>query len=342
MLAAVPLAILVVPGLAHLPAQILAGCLRWVGLAAALELTSAFGFLAVFALVFGERLTRRQKVVGGLRALSASTTLPGGSLTGPAVAAGPAGTRGGALRCVAGKSVAFALLTAAPGAATLVLLGAGLWLGWPAGPHRPVLTVLPAGLALVLLAAMWRLGRPSEPARGSDRAPVRSGPLGWMTHTARVVRDGSVHARGLVLTRDRRLVGAVAYYAFDNAVVWATFRAYGSAPPLGTIVMGYLVGSLGSAVPVPLGVGAAEGGLIGALVLYGAPFAPATRAVLIYRGISVGLPLALGGFGWACRWPPDPSGRRLGGSATRSPSIIRPRTSLSPRGTRAAPPAQAL
>jgi hypothetical protein len=54
--------------------------------------------------------------------------------------------------------------------------------------------------------------------------------------------------------------------------------------------MGYLVGSLGSALPLPAGLGLA-GGLIGALVLYGAPAAPAAAAVLLYRGITISLPL---------------------------------------------------
>lgn len=63
--------------------------------------------------------------------------------------------------------------------------------------------------------------------------------------------------------------------------------------------MGYLVGSLGSALPVPAGLGAVEGGLITALVLYGAPAAPAVGAVLLYRGVSLLLPLTLSGSAWA-------------------------------------------
>jgi uncharacterized membrane protein YbhN (UPF0104 family) len=64
-------------------------------------------------------------------------------------------------------------------------------------------------------------------------------------------------------------------------------------------VMGYLVGSLASAVPIPAGLGAVEGGLIGALVLYGAPAAQAVGAVLVYRGVSLLLPAGLGAGAWA-------------------------------------------
>jgi hypothetical protein len=104
----------------------------------------------------------------------------------------------------------------------------------------------------------------------------------------------------------------MAYYAFDNAVLWAAFHAYGNPPPLGVIVMGYLVGSLAAAAPVPGGVGAVEGGLIGALVLYGAPAAPAAGAVLLYRGISLGLALALGATAWAIKRVPGAAPPRTG------------------------------
>lgn len=128
----------------------------------------------------------------------------------------------------------------------------------------------------------------------------------WMTSSAQVVRDGAAEARRLLASGNWKLVTAsVAYYVFDNAVLWAAFRAYGSAPPLGAILMGYLVGSLAAAVPVPAGLGAIDGGLIGALVLYGAPGTSAVGAVLLYRGMSLGLPVALGAAAWAVKRPPD-------------------------------------
>ena len=63
--------------------------------------------------------------------------------------------------------------------------------------------------------------------------------------------------------------------------------------------MGYLVGSLAGALPIPAGLGVLEGGLIGSLVLYGAPAGPAAAAVLLYRGISLSVPVALGALGCA-------------------------------------------
>ena len=100
----------------------------------------------------------------------------------------------------------------------------------------------------------------------------------------------------LLSARDWKLLGVLAYYAADNAVLWATFKAFGHAhPPIATLVMAYLIGSAAGSLPVPGGIGVVEGGMIGLLVLYGAPAICAGVAVLAYRAVSTGLPLALGG-----------------------------------------------
>jgi uncharacterized protein (TIRG00374 family) len=114
-----------------------------------------------------------------------------------------------------------------------------------------------------------------------------------------VLRAGVADARLLVLAGNWKLIGAVGYYAFDNAVLWAAFHAYGRTPPFGVIVIGYVIGSLGAALPTPAGLGPAEGGLIGALVLLGAPAGPAAAAVLLYRAISLSCSLVPGALAWA-------------------------------------------
>ena len=51
------------------------------------------------------------------------------------------------------------------------------------------------------------------------------------------------------------IAGSIGYWAFDNAVLWATFHAFGLSPPLTVILMGYLIGQLGGLLPIPGGVG---------------------------------------------------------------------------------------
>ena len=79
------------------------------------------------------------------------------------------------------------------------------------------------------------------------------------------------------------LVGAIGYWAWDNAVLWATFHAFGVSVPLSIVLMGYLIGQLGGLLPLPGGIGGIDGGLIGTLIVYGAPAATTAAAVLAYR-----------------------------------------------------------
>jgi uncharacterized protein (TIRG00374 family) len=63
--------------------------------------------------------------------------------------------------------------------------------------------------------------------------------------------------------------------------------------------MGYLIGQLGGLLPIPGGIGGIDGGLIGTLIVYGAPAAETTAAVLGYRLILFWLPLIAGGIAFA-------------------------------------------
>jgi len=110
------------------------------------------------------------------------------------------------------------------------------------------------------------------------------------------VHDG-LRTTLFVLRRGDRLLiaGAVTYYAFDVAALGAAFQAFGGgAPPLGEFVLAYTIGHAGALLPTPGGVGGTEGGLIGMMVVYGAPADVATAAVLAYRVFQLGLPAVFG------------------------------------------------
>ena len=92
-------------------------------------------------------------------------------------------------------------------------------------------------------------------------------------------------------------------------MLWATFKAVGADVPLTVIAMGYLIGQLGGVLPLPGGVGGIDGGLLGALVVYGAPAAETAAAVLAYRVILFWLPLIVGGIAFLrLRRTLDPGG----------------------------------
>ena len=73
----------------------------------------------------------------------------------------------------------------------------------------------------------------------------------------------------IVVDKPQRACG-LAYYAFDNAVLWAAFHAYGHTPPVSIIIMGYLIGSLTGALP--------RHGTISQLTSRSAAATPATEA----------------------------------------------------------------
>jgi uncharacterized membrane protein YbhN (UPF0104 family) len=298
LVAAFALGLLSLPTIAGVPLAPLSGCARWIALAAALELTSLLGFLVVFKLVFCSRLSWRRGLPAALRGLGASTALPAGGLIGPAIGAYSRRAAGVSPARIARSAVAFVTLTNAPSVAALGAVGLAMGAGLLSGPREADLTLLPGTLAVAVLAvgSLVRLPTGSGTARLS-RSPRRL--VRAVVVTLGSLRGGLTDARALVLGRDWKLLGALAYYAFDNAVLWAAFHAYGRAPAVGVIAMGYLVGSLAATLPIPGGIGAVEGGLIGALVLYGAPAAAATAAVLLYRGVSLLIAVPLGTLAWA-------------------------------------------
>jgi uncharacterized membrane protein YbhN (UPF0104 family) len=91
-----------------------------------------------------------------------------------------------------------------------------------------------------------------------------------------------------------RLLGAAGWLGFDVAVLWTAFAAVGGAPPVAALMLGYSIGYIANALPVPGGVGVLDAGLVGALLLYGASPTDAAAAVLVYHAIAFWIP-ALGG-----------------------------------------------
>src|SRR5262249_48618842 len=91
------------------------------------------------------------------------------------------------------------------------------------------------------------------------------------------------------------LVGSFGTTVFDLAVLGVAFLAVGASPPIGVLVLGYLIGMLGGNVPLPGGIGGIDVGLIGTLTLFHEPLAATTVAVLTYHPVALGVRARLGG-----------------------------------------------
>ncbi len=217
---------------------------------------------------------------------------------------------------IARRSVAFFVIKSGVNFVAVAVLGTVAALGL-VGPDLSLwLTALPAALAVLAIAAVALL--PSL-GPGEEPGPDASGFRRFVAGSRRALIDGTSEAGKILHHRDRKvLAGAIGYWAFDNAVLWATFHAFDASVPLMVILLGYLIGQLGGLLPIPGGIGGIDGGLIGTLIVYGAPAAATAAAVLAYRVILFWLPLIVGGIAFAALRRDMPSGGEL---AACSPAI---------------------
>ena len=113
---------------------------------------------------------------------------------------------------------------------------------------------------------------------------------------AGAVGDGVEEALRLLKTGSPEIyLGAAGYMLFDVAMLGVCFAAFGhDVPPAGVLLVAYIIGQLGSLIPIPGGIGGVDGGLIGTLVLYGVDAGDAAVAVIAYRGLLLTIPAALG------------------------------------------------
>jgi uncharacterized membrane protein YbhN (UPF0104 family) len=234
----------------------------------------------------------RRALILGFAEQGANVLLPAGGAGGPALGALVMRRAGVPGELAAQRHAVLFLATSAVSFVALAVAGLGVWLHVLPGQAHPVGSVLPAALSIAVMALaviVARLDAPREPAR-RDKV-TRS-----LWRARLFVHDG-LRTTLLVLRRGDRLliVGAVTYYAFDVLSLAACFQAFGGgAPPVGEFILAYTIGHAGALLPTPGGVGGTEGGLIGMMVVYGAPVDVATAAVLGYRVFQLGFPAILG------------------------------------------------
>jgi uncharacterized membrane protein YbhN (UPF0104 family) len=164
--------------------------------------------------------------------------------------------------------------------------GLGLYFGLIPGGGSFAITVVPAIVGFVVVATVWsfQFVKPGESRLRRWVSPVGEG-----------VRD----AWRLVKAGNLGLLGAILWWGFDIAVLWASFKAFGESPAIGVLIVAYFVGTLANLLPLPGGVGGVDGGMVGALVAFGTDPGLAILAVLAYRFFAFWLPIAPGAVAFA-------------------------------------------
>src|SRR4051794_7193449 len=267
----------------------------WLALAFGLELCSFGGYVALFRGTFarGEvALGWRESYQITMAGLAATRLLAAGGAGGIALTAWALRRAGMDRRTVADKTLAFLILTYAIYMAALVICGFGLYLGVLPGPAPFAITVIPAIFGLVVIALGLLLSRvPPDLQRRLEGFAQRGGRMARIAQrAANAPAAFSAGFRGAVChvrERDPALLGSLAYWGFNIAVLWATFHAFGDPPPWPVIVMGYFVGFIGNLLPLPGGIGGVDGGMIGAFAAFGVPLALAGPAGLAPPGFSL-------------------------------------------------------
>ena len=305
--------VLLAPGLGQVRDLLVEAKPGWLVLATALEALSYGSYVLMFGPVFCTGLSRRRSWQIGGAELAMGSLVPASGAGGLALGAWVLNRGGMGGKRIARRSVAFFLIKSGANFLAVAVIGAALAVGL-LGPDLSLwLTALPAALATLVICGMAllpRLGPGTVP--GPDASRFRRG----VGHSRIALIDGTAEAIQILRSGDLRvLTGSLGYWIFDNAVLWATFHAFGLSPPITVILMGYLIGQLGGLLPIPGGIGGIDLGLIGTLIVYGTPAAGTAAAVLAYRIILFWLPLVIGGISFTTLRRDMPTGGELASCA---------------------------
>jgi uncharacterized protein (TIRG00374 family) len=185
----------------------------------------------------------------------------------------------------------------------MLVCGLGLRFGLFPGGGSFSLLIIPALFAasvILIVAAMIFIPQDFERRLGQlSRRRGRIGRFAARLATAPSTMGAGVRTAITVLReRPMAFVGAAAYWGFDITVLGFSFHAFGQVVPVAVLVMGYFIGTLGSLLPLPGGIGGVEGGMIGAFAAFGVPGDRAVIGVLAYRAISFWLPTIPGIVGY--------------------------------------------
>jgi uncharacterized membrane protein YbhN (UPF0104 family) len=109
-------------------------------------------------------------------------------------------------------------------------------------------------------------------------------------------------ALALLRKQPTLLAWAILWWAADVATLYLCFRAFGTAPALGVLILGYFLGHIGNLVPLPGGIGGVETGMVGVFVACGMSLSEAIVGTIAYQLISTWLPVFPGlGAYWSLR-----------------------------------------
>jgi uncharacterized protein (TIRG00374 family) len=270
----------------------------WLVLALVFTVGMFAGYVTLFQGVFmraGSRIDWRESYQITMAGLAATRLFSAGGAGGLVLMAWALRKAGMHPRRVADQTISFLVMQYLIYTLSLIVCGFGLWAGILPGPAPFSMTFVPAVLALIVTVLGVSVAFvPTDFERRLRDFAARQGRIGrFAQRMANVpaaasagMRDALEHMR----ERDPALLGAIAFWGSQIAVLWASFQAFGSSPPVAVLIMAFFVGMLGNLLPLPGGIGGVDGGMIGAFAAFGVDTGLAVVAVLVYRGFTFWLP----------------------------------------------------
>jgi len=285
----VGLAIALLPGFDSVRDRFDTASLPWLLVAIGLQICSCASYVIAMRTVFCPELSWRRSTAIGMSELAANSLLSIGGAGGLALGAWLLRRHRIPVERIARRTVAFFLLTSAANVIAVVIAGVGLSTGLLHGAPSIALGIVPAvggSLMIIVVLSIRPIARWFATRTRRERVEI----------TLNTIAAGVAEAVELLREHDPRVIlGAAGYMLFNVAVLGVCFTAFGDAvPPIGVLMMAYLIGQLGGLLPMPGGIGGVDGGLIGTLILYGVATTPAAVAVLAYRVIVLWVPPLIG------------------------------------------------
>jgi putative heme transporter len=283
-------------GIRHTWDRVNQGDAWWIAVAVLVEVASMASYVAIFHGVHvppGSRITWRQSYQITMAGLAATRLFAAGGAGGVAVTAWSLRRLGMEGREVAERMIAFLVLLYGVYMIALLICGVGLYTGLFAGPHPFAITIGPAivgavGILVILAIAFVTEDLERRLGRIDSRHSARW--LGKLASVPASTSGGVRFAFHKLRHPDWAMIGVLSWWVFNVAVLYASFRAFGQAPPLAVLVQAYFVGMLANLLPLPGGIGGVDGGMIGAFAAFGVSLSLAVPAVLVYRLLAFWLP----------------------------------------------------
>lgn len=272
------------PGLTGVRSAIEGASGGWVVAAAVIQLAGVAGAIVFVQLVFADEPHRLTWKMGGAQQ-AANAVLPTAGSTG--VGYWTLSSIGWGAQRFAERTAVQIIAPAVPNFVLIAVFGIGMGIGLFSGPSDWYLTWLPAGVAIAaIVVAVWA-------GRWGHRLAARTSRK-WLRSGLEVAATGVTGTVEVFRQRNWRVLGTWLDVLGATAALWACLIAVGEHLAFAAVAMGFLVGQLAQAIPIPGGIGAIDAGVTGALVLYGGDASASAGGEIIAHGLALIVPIVAG------------------------------------------------